>query len=93
MKTSLPLLAVDEIHFIPLVNNEHISVPQELLSSCNPIVTKPKPKVEVPKDDKPAEQNGPVNGQENPEAEPSATDKAPTDRTEGNDSKPDMDLD
>lgn len=67
--------------------------PQELFSSCNPIVTKPKPKVEVPKDDKPAEQNGPVNGEENPEAEPTANDKAPTDGTEGADSKPDMDLD
>lgn len=94
MKTSLPPLAVDcTINFISLINNEHISVPQELFSSCNPIVTKPKPKVEVPKDDKPAEQNGPVNGQENPEAVPSATDEAPTNRTEGNDSKPDMDLD
>ncbi|MCI4381593.1 hypothetical protein PGIGA_G00253800 [Pangasianodon gigas] len=66
---------------------------RELFSSCNPIVTKPKPKVEVPKEDKPAEQNGPVNGQENPEAEPSANDKAPTDGTEASDSKPDMDLD
>ncbi|XP_060771201.1 heat shock 70 kDa protein 4b [Neoarius graeffei] len=66
---------------------------RELFSSCNPIVTKPKPKVEVPKEDKPAEQNGPVNGQENPEAEPSASENAPTDGTEGTDSKPDMDLD
>ncbi|XP_017340400.1 heat shock 70 kDa protein 4b [Ictalurus punctatus] len=66
---------------------------RELFSSCNPIVTKPKPKVEVPKEDKPAEQNGPVDAQENPEAEPSANDKAPTDETEGTESKPDMDLD
>ncbi|KAI5626804.1 heat shock protein 4b, partial [Silurus asotus] len=66
---------------------------RELFSSCNPIVTKPKPKVEVPKDEKPAEQNGPVSGQENPEAEPSANDKAQTDGTEGAESKPHMDLD
>ncbi|KAK2834246.1 hypothetical protein Q7C36_014947 [Tachysurus vachellii] len=66
---------------------------RELFSSCNPIVTKPKPKVELPKEDKPAEKNGPVNGQENPEAEPTANDKAPTDATEGTDLKPDMDLD
>ncbi|KAK3526628.1 hypothetical protein QTP70_030838 [Hemibagrus guttatus] len=66
---------------------------RELFSGCNPIVTKPKPKVELPKEDKPAEKNGPVNGQENPEAEPTANDKAPTDGTEGTDSKPDMDLD
>ncbi|KAF5904898.1 heat shock 70 kDa protein 4-like [Clarias magur] len=66
---------------------------RELFSNCNPIVTKPKPKAEVPKDEKPAEQNGPVNGQENPEAEPSANDQTPTDGTEGTDSKPHMDLD
>uniref|UniRef100_A0A673XYV9 Heat shock protein 4b n=1 Tax=Salmo trutta TaxID=8032 RepID=A0A673XYV9_SALTR len=35
---------------------------KELYSSCNPIVTKPKPKVELPKDNKAGEQNGPVNG-------------------------------
>uniref|UniRef100_A0A8C5NB09 Heat shock 70 kDa protein 4-like n=1 Tax=Gouania willdenowi TaxID=441366 RepID=A0A8C5NB09_GOUWI len=37
---------------------------KELFSACNPTVTKPKPKVELPKEDTPAEQNGPVNGQE-----------------------------
>ncbi|ETE71100.1 Heat shock 70 kDa protein 4, partial [Ophiophagus hannah] len=37
---------------------------KELINICNPIVTKPKPKVEPPKEDqKPAEQNGPVEGQ------------------------------
>uniref|UniRef100_A0A7M4EM44 Heat shock 70 kDa protein 4 n=1 Tax=Crocodylus porosus TaxID=8502 RepID=A0A7M4EM44_CROPO len=37
---------------------------KELISFCNPIVTKPKPKVEPPKEEqKPAEQNGPVEGQ------------------------------
>ncbi|XP_062846260.1 heat shock 70 kDa protein 4b [Trichomycterus rosablanca] len=64
---------------------------RELFSTCNPIVTKPKPKIEVPKEDTPAEQNGPVNGQENAEAEPS-TDKVPTNGAEASDSKPDMDL-
>uniref|UniRef100_A0A4W6E3J9 Heat shock protein 4b n=1 Tax=Lates calcarifer TaxID=8187 RepID=A0A4W6E3J9_LATCA len=42
---------------------------RELFSACNPIVTKPKPKVELPKEDTPAEQNGPVNGQEKPQEE------------------------
>lgn len=56
-------------------------------------MTKPKPNIEVPKEDKPAEQNGPVNAQENPEAEPSASEKSPTNGTEGNNSKPEMDLD
>uniref|UniRef100_T1E692 Heat shock 70 kDa protein 4 n=1 Tax=Crotalus horridus TaxID=35024 RepID=T1E692_CROHD len=37
---------------------------KELINICNPIVTKPKPKVEPPKEDqKSAEQNGPVEGQ------------------------------
>uniref|UniRef100_A0A671WZY8 Heat shock protein 4b n=1 Tax=Sparus aurata TaxID=8175 RepID=A0A671WZY8_SPAAU len=42
---------------------------RELFSTCNPIVTKPKPKVELPKEDTPAEQNGPVNGQEKAQEE------------------------
>lgn len=37
---------------------------QELTSICNPIVRKPKPKVELPKEEqKPPEPNGPVDGQ------------------------------
>uniref|UniRef100_A0A4W4G442 Heat shock protein 4b n=1 Tax=Electrophorus electricus TaxID=8005 RepID=A0A4W4G442_ELEEL len=65
---------------------------QELFAACNPIVTKPKPKpkVELPKDDAPAEQNGPVNGQESAEVETSANQK---DAAENTESKPDMDLD
>uniref|UniRef100_A0A673BYN9 Heat shock protein 4b n=1 Tax=Sphaeramia orbicularis TaxID=375764 RepID=A0A673BYN9_9TELE len=51
----------------------------ELFSACNPIVTKPKPKVELPKEDTPAEQNGPVNGQE--KAQDEATDKGTTENT------------
>uniref|UniRef100_A0A8C9X8M6 Heat shock protein 4b n=1 Tax=Sander lucioperca TaxID=283035 RepID=A0A8C9X8M6_SANLU len=44
---------------------------RELFSTCNPVVTKPKPKpkVELPKEDTPAEQNGPVNGQDKPQEE------------------------
>ncbi|KAL4594138.1 heat shock 70 kDa protein 4-like, partial [Arapaima gigas] len=47
----------------------------ELISVCSPIVTKPKPKVELPKDEKAEEQNGPVNGQATSEAEPASPDK------------------
>lgn len=69
---------------------------QELFSACNPIVTKPKPKVELPKEDTPAEQNGPVNGQEKCQQE--GADKGTTDNTgnpasETTENKPDMDLD
>uniref|UniRef100_A0A3Q1HK96 Heat shock protein 4b n=1 Tax=Anabas testudineus TaxID=64144 RepID=A0A3Q1HK96_ANATE len=69
---------------------------RELFSSCNPIVTKPKPKVELPKEETPAEQNGPVNGQDKPQEE--TTDKGTTENTgnpnsETTENKPDMDLD
>ncbi|XP_055783668.1 heat shock 70 kDa protein 4-like isoform X2 [Salvelinus fontinalis] len=70
---------------------------KELYSSCNPIVTKPKPKVELPKDNKAGEQNGPVNGQEKAPAE--GTEKQTADSTgnppstESTEPRPDMDLD
>ncbi|XP_041799597.1 heat shock 70 kDa protein 4b [Chelmon rostratus] len=69
---------------------------RELFSACNPIVTKPKPKVELPKEDTPAEQNGPVNGQEKPQEE--TADKGKSENTgnptsETTENKPDMDLD
>ncbi|XP_064811398.1 heat shock 70 kDa protein 4-like isoform X3 [Oncorhynchus masou masou] len=70
---------------------------KELYSSCNPIVTKPKPKVELPKDNKAGEQNGPANGQEKAPAE--GTEKGTADSTgnppsmESTEPRPDMDLD
>lgn len=69
---------------------------QELFSACNPIVTKPKPKVELPKEEAPAEQNGPVSGEE--ESQEKGADKGTTESTGGSaaettENKPDMDLD
>ncbi|MEQ2220728.1 Heat shock 70 kDa protein 4 [Ilyodon furcidens] len=46
---------------------------KELYASCNPVVTKPKPKVEPPKQEK--TENGPVNGQAEPEIHPGNPDK------------------
>lgn len=70
---------------------------QELFSACNPIVTKPKPKVELPKEDAAAEQNGPVNGQEQGRKESTgegATESADADpASETTENKPDMDQD
>lgn len=69
---------------------------QELFSACNPIVTKPKPKVELPKEEAAAEQNGPVNGQEKPPeetADKGATESTGNPTSETTDNKPDMDLD
>uniref|UniRef100_A0A8C1YTW8 Heat shock protein 4b n=1 Tax=Cyprinus carpio TaxID=7962 RepID=A0A8C1YTW8_CYPCA len=74
----------------PVVKTTEIQAKTRLFSTCNPIVTKPKPKVDLPKEDNPSEPNGPVNTQENPEAQPSGAEQAAADAAEA---KPDMDLD
>lgn len=66
---------------------------KELYSSCNSILTKPKPKVEAPKDDKAPEQNGPVNGQEGNETQQPGSENPSAEGTESAESKPEMDLD
>ncbi|KAF7668685.1 hypothetical protein LDENG_00294630 [Lucifuga dentata] len=73
---------------------------RELFSACNPIVTKPKPKVELPKDEQPAEQNGPVNGEEKAKdstadntADKAAAENMENPTPETTENKPDMDLD
>ncbi|KAM9060787.1 heat shock 70 kDa protein 4 [Sarcophilus harrisii] len=48
----------------PIIKTKEIEAKiKELTSICNPIVTKPRPKVELPKDDEHVEQNGPLEGQ------------------------------
>ncbi|XP_068456115.1 heat shock 70 kDa protein 4a [Clinocottus analis] len=47
---------------------------KELYSACNPVVSKPKPKVEPPKEEK--TENGPVNEQGGSESQPGNADKA-----------------
>ncbi|KAF7206183.1 heat shock 70 kDa protein 4 [Nothobranchius furzeri] len=82
--TSDPVVKVGEIQ----------AKTKELYSSCNPVVSKPKPKVELPKEEK--TENGPVNGQEVPENQPCNADKADSSGTEQGttDSKlPEMDID
>ncbi|XP_031442963.1 heat shock 70 kDa protein 4b [Clupea harengus] len=66
---------------------------KELYSACNSILTKPKPKVEAPKDDKAPEENGPVNGQEANETQQPGSENPSAEGTESKDVKPDMDLD
>ncbi|XP_036403785.1 heat shock 70 kDa protein 4b [Megalops cyprinoides] len=47
----------------PAVKVQEIqSKTRELFSACNPIVTRPKPRVELPQDEPSTEPNGPVNG-------------------------------
>ncbi|XP_073676662.1 heat shock 70 kDa protein 4-like [Garra rufa] len=75
----------------PVVKTSEIQAKtRELFSTCNPVVNKPKPKVDLPKEENPSEPNGPVDAQENPEAQPAGTEQAAADGTEA---KPDMDLD
>uniref|UniRef100_UPI003AAFA91A heat shock 70 kDa protein 4a isoform X2 n=1 Tax=Centroberyx gerrardi TaxID=166262 RepID=UPI003AAFA91A len=66
---------------------------KELYSACNPVVSKPKPKVEPPKEEK--TENGPVNGQEGTEGQPCSPDKTAPAGTEQPtaENKPDMDID
>lgn len=67
---------------------------QELYSACNPVVSKPKPKVEPPKEEK--TENGPVNGQEGTESQPCNSDKATSAGPEQGTAKnklPEMDID
>ncbi|XP_069574178.1 heat shock 70 kDa protein 4a isoform X2 [Brachyistius frenatus] len=66
---------------------------KELYSACNPVLSKRKPKVEPPKEET---ENGPVNGQEGTENQPSNPDKATSAGTEQGTAEkkpPEMDID
>lgn len=66
---------------------------QELYSSCNPVLSKPKPKVEPPKE---KTENGPVNGQEGTENQSSNSDKTPSagmEQERAENKPPEMDID
>ncbi|KAG8439214.1 hypothetical protein GDO86_005439 [Hymenochirus boettgeri] len=65
---------------------------KELTSMCNPIVSKPKPKVEPPKEEQPNEQNGPVDGNTNSEgSQPSEASQDPA-ASETEKKLPEMDI-
>ncbi|CAK6957269.1 heat shock 70 kDa protein 4a [Scomber scombrus] len=73
---------------------EILAKSKELYSACNSVVSKPKPKVEPPKEDK--TENGPVNGQEGTENQPSKPDKttsAGTEKETAGNKLPEMDID
>ncbi|XP_070774148.1 heat shock 70 kDa protein 4a isoform X3 [Enoplosus armatus] len=79
-----PVVKVGEIH----------AKAKELYSACNPVVSKPKPKVEPPKEEK--TENGPVNGQEGTESQPCNPDKATpagTEKGTAENKLPEMDID
>lgn len=67
---------------------------KELYSACNPVVSKPKPKVELPKDEK--TENGPVNGHQGTENQSPNPDKSTSAGMEQETSEtklPEMDID
>jgi len=67
---------------------------KELYTACNPVMSKPKPKVEPPKEEK--TENGPVNGQEGTESQTSNPDKttsAGTEKETAENKLPEMDID
>lgn len=79
-----PMVKVGEIH----------AKIKELYTACNPVLSKPKPKVEPPKEEK--TENGPVNGQEGTESQPCNPDKATSAGTEQGTAEnklPEMDID
>ncbi|XP_074466219.1 heat shock 70 kDa protein 4a [Sebastes fasciatus] len=79
-----PVIKVGEIH----------AKIKELYTACNPVLSKPKPKVEPPKEEK--TENGPVNGQEGTESQPCNSDKATSAGTEQGTAEnklPEMDID
>ncbi|KAL6053180.1 hypothetical protein STEG23_025356 [Scotinomys teguina] len=80
----------------PVVKTKEIEAKiKELTSICNPIISKPKPKVEPPKEEpKHAEQNGPVDGQGDNSGPQSAEQGADTAVPSDADKKlPEMDID
>ncbi|XP_067279446.1 heat shock 70 kDa protein 4a [Pseudorasbora parva] len=94
MNNKMNLQSKQSLSQDPAVKAQEIQAKtKELYSSCNHIVSKPKPKVEPPKEETAAEQNGPVNGQEASEAQPGGPEKgrAAPETTEAK--LPEMDID
>ncbi|CAB1453592.1 unnamed protein product [Pleuronectes platessa] len=84
-----------DLNLDPVVKVQEIKAKtKELYSACNPVMSKPKPRVEPPKEEK--TENGPVNGQEPTESQPSSQDKATPAGTEQETAEkklPEMDID
>uniref|UniRef100_A0A8C1J2P8 Heat shock protein 4a n=1 Tax=Cyprinus carpio TaxID=7962 RepID=A0A8C1J2P8_CYPCA len=93
MNNKMNLQSKQSLSQDPVVKAQEIQAKTKLYSACNHIVTKPKPKVEPPKEEMAAEQNGPVNGQEGSEAQTANPEKgqAAPETTEAK--LPEMDID
>ncbi|XP_056430905.1 heat shock 70 kDa protein 4 isoform X1 [Hyla sarda] len=78
----------------PVVHTKDIQAKtKELMSTCNSIVSKPKPKVEPPKEEQPAgEQNGPVDSNVNSTGPQGAEQSADTASSDAEKKLPEMDI-
>uniref|UniRef100_A0A5S6JXA6 Erlin-1 n=1 Tax=Xenopus tropicalis TaxID=8364 RepID=A0A5S6JXA6_XENTR len=77
----------------PIVKTKEIQgKTKELINLCNPIVTKPKPKVEPPKEEQSNEQNGPVDGSANSQGPQAAEPNPDPAATEAEKKLPEMDI-
>ncbi|CAO2642960.1 Heat shock 70 kDa protein 4, partial [Lemmus lemmus] len=96
MNSKLNLQNKQSLTVDPVVKTKEIEAKiKELTSICNPIISKPKPKVEPPKEEpKHAEQNGPVDGQGDSPGPQAAEQGADTAVPSDADKKlPEMDID
>ncbi|KAG7515655.1 heat shock 70 kDa protein 4-like [Solea senegalensis] len=95
MNTKMNLQNNQDLTQDPVVKVEEIKAKsKELYQACNPVVSKPKPKVEPPKEQK--TENGPINGQEGSESQPCNQDKATpaaTEQDKADNKLPEMDID
>ncbi|XP_044520589.1 heat shock 70 kDa protein 4 [Gracilinanus agilis] len=96
MNSKLNLQNKQSLTMDPIIKTKDIEAKiKELTSICNPVVTKPRPKVELPKDDENVEQNGPVEGQNDSHRGGQSTEQN-TDPSASPDSEkklPEMDID
>ncbi|XP_069827780.1 heat shock 70 kDa protein 4 isoform X2 [Dendropsophus ebraccatus] len=78
----------------PVVKTKEIQAKiKEMTSTCNPIVSKPKPKVEPPKEEQPAgEQNGPVDSNVNSTGPQGAEQSADSATSDAEKKLPEMDI-
>ncbi|XP_043077133.1 heat shock 70 kDa protein 4a [Puntigrus tetrazona] len=89
MNNKMNLQSKQSLSQDPVIKAQEIQAKtKELYSACNHVVSKPKPKVEPPKEETPVEQNGPVNGQEGSDPEKG---QAAPENTEAK--LPEMDID
>ncbi|XP_072486137.1 heat shock 70 kDa protein 4 [Notamacropus eugenii] len=96
MNNKLNLQNKQSLTVDPIVKTRDIEAKtKELISICNPIVTKPRPKVELPKDDEPVEQNGPVEGQDDNHGGAQSTEQNidPSTSPDSEKKLPEMDID